>query len=55
MFSCALGKHEDAQQNDGGEDGGRIVATGTPEQVMKSKKSFTAEALRKLQKREPAA
>ena len=32
---------------DGGEDGGRIVAAGTPEQVMKSKKSFTAEALRK--------
>jgi len=35
---------------DGGEDGGRIVATGTPEQVMRSKKSFTAEALRKLLK-----
>ena len=33
---------------DGGEDGGRVVAAGTPEQVMKSKKSFTAEALRKL-------
>ena len=32
---------------DGGEDGGRIVATGTPEQVMKSGKGFTAEALRK--------
>ena len=35
---------------DGGEDGGRIVVTGTPEQVMRSKKSFTAEALRKLLK-----
>jgi excinuclease ABC subunit A len=35
---------------DGGEDGGRIVAAGTPEQVMKSKKSFTAEALRKMLK-----
>ena len=32
---------------DGGEDGGRIVATGTPEQVMRSGKGFTAEALRK--------
>ena len=32
---------------DGGEDGGRMVATGTPEQVMRSRKSFTAEALRK--------
>ena len=28
---------------DGGEDGGRMVAAGTPEQVMRSKKSFTAE------------
>jgi excinuclease ABC subunit A len=35
---------------DGGEEGGRIVAAGTPEQVMRSKKSFTAEALRKLLK-----
>src|ERR1700728_1309576 len=35
---------------DGGEDGGRIVATGTPEQLMRSKKSFTGEALRKLLK-----
>ena len=33
---------------DGGEGGGRLVAAGTPEQVMRSKKSFTAEALRKL-------
>ena len=33
---------------DGGDYGGRIVASGTPEQVMRSKKSFTAEALRKL-------
>ena len=33
---------------DGGEDGGRVVATGTPEQVMRSKKSYTAEALRRL-------
>jgi excinuclease ABC subunit A len=29
---------------DGGEDGGRSVATGTPEQVLRSRKSFTAES-----------
>ncbi len=33
---------------DGGEEGGRVVASGTPEQVMRSKKSYTAEALRRL-------
>ncbi len=33
---------------DGGEDGGRVVVAGTPEQVMRSKKSYTAEALRKV-------
>ncbi len=33
---------------DGGEYGGRVVATGTPEQVVRSKKSYTAEALRKV-------
>jgi excinuclease ABC subunit A len=33
---------------DGGEYGGRLVACGTPEQVMRSKKSYTAEALRKV-------
>ena len=33
---------------DGGEDGGRLVAAGTPEQVMRSRKSFTGEALRKI-------
>jgi excinuclease ABC subunit A len=33
---------------DGGEYGGRVVAAGTPEQVSRSKKSYTAEALRKL-------
>jgi excinuclease ABC subunit A len=32
---------------DGGEYGGRLVAAGTPEQVSRSKKSYTAEALRK--------
>jgi len=35
---------------DGGEDGGRIVASGTPEQVMRSKKSFTGIALKKVMK-----
>jgi excinuclease ABC subunit A len=33
---------------DGGEYGGRVVAAGTPEQVARSKKSYTAEALRKV-------
>jgi excinuclease ABC subunit A len=30
---------------EGGEDGGRVVATGTPEQVARSKKSYTGMAL----------
>ena len=33
---------------EGGEDGGRIVAQGTPEQVARSKKSFTGQALKNL-------
>ncbi|HJT89146.1 MAG TPA: excinuclease ABC subunit UvrA [Bryobacteraceae bacterium] len=33
---------------DGGEYGGRVVACGAPEQVSRSKKSYTAEALRKV-------
>src|ERR1700690_1230448 len=33
---------------EGGEAGGKIVAEGTPEQVMRSRKSFTGEALRKV-------
>jgi ABC-type multidrug transport system ATPase subunit len=33
---------------DGGEYGGKIVACGTPEQVARHKKSYTAEALRKV-------
>jgi excinuclease ABC subunit A len=40
---------------DGGEYGGRIVACGTPEQVSRSKKSYTAEALRKVLKNGKAA
>jgi excinuclease ABC subunit A len=30
---------------EGGEDGGRIIAEGTPEQISKTKKSFTGQAL----------
>jgi len=33
---------------DGGEYGGRVVVSGTPEQVIRSKKGYTAEALRKV-------
>ncbi len=33
---------------DGGEYGGRLVAAGTPEQVARVKKSYTAEALRQV-------
>ena len=33
---------------DGGEYGGRVVAAGTPEQVVRSRKSYTAEALRRV-------
>ncbi len=40
---------------EGGEKGGQIVATGTPEQVMQSKESHTAAALRKLIKTEKVA
>ena len=40
---------------DGGEYGGRVVASGTPEQVARSKKSYTAEALRKALGREKTA
>jgi excinuclease ABC subunit A len=30
---------------EGGEDGGRIVAQGTPEQVARNRKSYTGQAL----------
>ncbi len=33
---------------EGGEDGGRLVAQGTPEQVARAKKSYTGQALAKL-------
>jgi excinuclease ABC subunit A len=40
---------------EGGEGGGRIVATGTPEEVMNNRQSHTAEALRKTMKAKDAA
>ncbi|MBI2681148.1 MAG: excinuclease ABC subunit UvrA [Candidatus Solibacter usitatus] len=33
---------------DGGEHGGRVIVEGTPEEVVRSKKSYTAQALRKV-------
>ena len=33
---------------EGGDRGGHIVATGTPEEVVKNKESFTAMALKKV-------
>jgi excinuclease ABC subunit A len=33
---------------DGGEFGGRVIVEGTPEEVIRSKKSYTAQALRKV-------
>lgn len=33
---------------EGGEGGGQIVATGTPEEVLPNQRSHTAEALRKM-------
>ena len=32
----------------GGDEGGRVVASGTPEQVVRSRKSFTGQALASL-------
>ena len=40
---------------EGGEDGGRVVAAGTPEQILDNRQSHTAEALRKILKSEHAA
>jgi len=33
---------------EGGDDGGRIVATGTPEEVAKSKTSYTGQYIKKI-------
>jgi excinuclease ABC subunit A len=40
---------------EGGEEGGYIVATGTPEEVMRNNRSHTAEALRNIMKAGHAA
>jgi excinuclease ABC subunit A len=40
---------------EGGEDGGRIVAQGTPEQVARVKKSYTGQTLAKLLRSAPNA
>jgi excinuclease ABC subunit A len=40
---------------EGGEEGGHIVASGTPEEVMRNKRSHTAEALRNIMKAGHAA
>ena len=40
---------------EGGERGGQIVATGTPEEVMRVRASHTAKALRKIMKAGNAA
>jgi excinuclease ABC subunit A len=40
---------------EGGEEGGHIVVTGTPEEVMRNKRSHTAKALRKIMKAGHAA
>ncbi len=40
---------------EGGEKGGQIVATGTPEELLKDRSSYTAAALRKIMKTENAA
>ncbi len=40
---------------EGGEGGGQIVATGTPEEILQNTRSHTAEALRKIMKAKHAA
>jgi len=40
---------------EGGEGGGEIIATGTPEQVLENRRSHTAEALRKFRSPRRAA
>ena len=40
---------------EGGEGGGQIVAIGTPEELLKHRSSYTAEALRKIMKIKNAA
>ncbi len=40
---------------EGGEQGGEIVAVGTPEELLENRRSYTAEALRKIMKANHAA
>jgi len=35
---------------EGGEQGGQVVATGTPEEILENRRSHTARALRKIMK-----
>jgi excinuclease ABC subunit A len=37
---------------EGGEDGGRIISQGTPDQVLKTRKSYTGQALAAYFKKE---
>ena len=37
---------------DGGDQGGQLVATGTPEEIVKNKKSYTGLYLQKVLKKE---
>jgi excinuclease ABC subunit A len=32
---------------EGGDDGGQLIATGTPEEIIKNNKSYTAQFLKK--------
>ena len=40
---------------EGGEEGGRVVVAGTPEEILSSRESHTAAALGKVLKRRKAA
>jgi excinuclease ABC subunit A len=39
---------------EGGDGGGEIVAAGTPEEIVKSKRSYTGQFLREVLQRQPA-
>ena len=39
---------------EGGDGGGEIVAAGTPEEIVKSKRSYTGQFLREVLRRQPA-
>jgi excinuclease ABC subunit A len=40
---------------EGGEEGGRVVVSGTPEEILSCRESFTAQALRKVLRRAKVA